>query len=444
MIIHCQFQVGFYSADLQDQISLLEFSNPQRRSLYTGVEKKEAYCRLILTLQKTPAMNFSDLGLSTDLLMAVQRANYESPYPIQLEAIPALLDQKDLLGLAPTGSGKTAAYILPILQRLLAKKAPEDRFIPVLVIVPTRELAVQVAEVTENFSRFLPRKIKSMAVFGGVSINPQMMKLHGVEILIATPGRLIDLLGRNALGISRIHTLVLDEADKVLNMGFREEVEHILELLPSRRQNILFSATTDNEVDILIQKLLRDPVRIQVEEANFTPDLIDQRAYRVSPEDKGPFLRQLINSGDWGQILVFTSSIRTADNVATKLTKNGIAAVAFHADKSQGARMEALARFKSGKTRVLVATDLAARGIDILSLPLVVNYELPRSPKDYIHRIGRTGRAGASGKAISLITPEELHHFKVIQKKMGKRVLLMDSEDFGKKPEETISGDSPS
>ena len=382
-------------------------------------------------------MSFSDLGLSKDLLSAIQRANYKTPYPIQVEAIPAILDQKDLLGLAPTGSGKTAAYILPILQRLLGKKAPEDRFIPVLVLVPTRELAVQVAEVTENFSRFLPRKIKSMAVFGGVSINPQMMKLHGVEILIATPGRLIDLIGRNALGISRIHTLVLDEADKVLNMGFREEVDHILELLPGRRQNILFSATMDSEVDILIQKLLKDPVRIQVEGDNFTPELIDQRAYRVSPETKGPFLRQLINSGDWSQILVFASSIRTADNVATKLSKNGIDAVAFHGDKSQGARTEALARFKSGKTRVLVATDLAARGIDIQFLPLVINYELPRSPKDYIHRIGRTGRAGATGEAISLITPEELHHFKVIQKKMGKWVTLLNSEDFGKTEEES-------
>lgn len=377
-------------------------------------------------------MNFSDLGLNQDLLKSIERAKYESPYPIQMEAIPALLQQKDLLGLAPTGSGKTAAYILPILQRLLSKEAPKDRFIPVLVIVPTRELAVQVAEVTENFSRFLPRKIKSMAVFGGVSINPQMMKLHGVEILIATPGRLIDLIGRNALGISRIHTLVLDEADKVLNMGFREEVEHILELLPGRRQNILFSATMDEEVEVLTRKLLKDPVKVQVEAANFTPDLIAQRAYRVSPENKGPFLRTLINSGDWNQILVFASSIRTADNVAAKLSKNGINAVAFHGDKSQGARTEALAKFKSGKTRVLVATDLAARGIDIQFLPLVINYELPRSPKDYIHRIGRTGRAGAEGEAISLITPEELHHFKVIQKKMGKRVLLLDSEDFGK------------
>lgn len=384
-------------------------------------------------------MNFSDLGLTKELLQAIERAKYENPYPIQTEAIPAILQQKDLLGLAPTGSGKTAAYILPILQRLLQKEAPKERFVPVLVLVPTRELAVQVAEVAENFSRFLPRKIKSMAVFGGVSINPQMMKLHGVEILIATPGRLIDLIGRNSIGISRIHSLVLDEADKVLNMGFREEVEHILELLPGKRQNILFSATMDAEVEVLIQKLLKEPVRVQVEADNFTPDLIAQKAYRVSPENKGPFLRTLINSGDWKQILVFASSIRTADNVAAKLSKNGIDAVAFHGDKSQGARTEALAKFKSGKTRVLVATDLAARGIDIQFLPLVINYELPRSPKDYVHRIGRTGRAGAEGEAISLITPEELHHFKVIQKKMGKWITLLDSEDFGKTTEDSAT-----
>lgn len=382
-------------------------------------------------------MNFSELGLSKDLISAIERAKYESPYPIQVAAIPAILKQRDVMGLAPTGSGKTAAYILPILQRLLSTEAPTERFVPVLVIVPTRELAVQVAEVTENFARFLPRRIKSMAIFGGVSINPQMMKLHGVEILIATPGRLIDLIGRNAIGVSRIHTLVLDEADKVLNMGFREEVEHILDLLPSRRQNVLFSATMDEEVEMLTKKLLHDPVKVQVEAANFTPDQIAQTAYRVTQEDKGPFLRTLINSGDWKQILIFASSIRTADNVVGKLVKNGIEAVAFHGDKSQGARTEALARFKSGKTRVLVATDLAARGIDIQFLPLVINYELPRSPKDYIHRIGRTGRAGADGEAISLVTPEELHHFKVIQKKMGKWVKLHHAEDFGKAVEDS-------
>ena len=377
-------------------------------------------------------MHFSDLGLSPALLTAIQRANYDTPYPIQVEAIPAVLQQKDILGLAPTGSGKTAAYILPILQQLLQQEAPRDRQVPVLVLVPTRELAIQVAEVTENFSRFLPRRIKSLAIFGGVSINPQMMKLGGVEILIATPGRLIDLVGRNSVGISRIQTLVIDEADKLLQMGFREEMDHLLELTPKKKQTLLFSATQDQELASLIQQLLKNPVEIQVAPADFTPDVIHQEAYRVSPETKGPFLRQLIQSGDWKQILVFASSIRTADNMVVKLNKNGINAVAFHGDKSQGARTEALAKFKSGKTRVLVATDLAARGIDIQGLPLVINYELPRSPKDYIHRIGRTGRAGATGHAISLITPEEQHHFKVIQKKMGKWVTLVPAEAFGK------------
>ena len=381
-------------------------------------------------------MHFSDLGLSPALLTAIQRAHYDTPYPIQVEAIPAVLQQKDILGLAPTGSGKTAAYILPILQHLLQQEAPRDRQVPVLVLVPTRELAIQVAEVTENFSRFLPRRIKSLAIFGGVSINPQMMKLVGVEVLIATPGRLIDLVGRNSVGISRIHTLVIDEADKLLQMGFREEMDHLLELTPKKKQTLLFSATQDQELASLIQQLLKNPVEIQVAPTDFTPDAIHQEAYRVSPETKGPFLRQLIQSGDWKQILVFASSIRTADNMVVKLNKNGINAVAFHGDKSQGARTEALAKFKSGKTRVLVATDLAARGIDIQGLPLVINYELPRSPKDYIHRIGRTGRAGATGHAISLITPEEQHHFKVIQKKMGKWITLVPAEAFVKESSE--------
>lgn len=395
-------------------------------------EKKESIRLTFLPLYKVNPMNFADLGLGPALLSAIERAKYESPYPIQVEAIPAILQGKDLLGLAPTGSGKTAAYILPILQQLLEKEAPRDRYVPVLVLVPTRELAVQVAEVVENFGRYLSRRIKSLAIFGGVSINPQMMKLGGTEILIATPGRLIDLMGRNSVSISRIQTLVIDEADKMLQMGFKEEMDHLFEYIPKKKQTLLFSATMEGEVEELIKKLLQNPVRVQVAADDFTPDLIAQSAYRVSPETKGPFLRQVIQSGDWKQILVFASSIRTADNLVGKLIKNGIDAVAFHGDKSQGARTEALARFKSGKKRVLVATDLAARGIDIQALPLVINYELPRSPKDYIHRIGRTGRAGMQGEAISLITPEEQHHFKVIQKKMGKWVTLVNAEDFGK------------
>ncbi|REG83126.1 DEAD/DEAH box helicase [Algoriphagus antarcticus] len=377
-------------------------------------------------------MNFSDLGLSKQILEAIKKANYDSPYPIQIEAIPAILQKKDVLGIAPTGSGKTASYILPILQRLQEKAPNKGRMIPVLVLVPTRELASQVAEVTENFARFLNRPVKALAVFGGVSINPQMMKIYGTDILVATPGRLLDLLSKNSLNLNQVEVLVLDEADKVLNMGFKEEVDQILEKLPATRQNILFSATSEESVEKLIDEMLHEPVRIAAEPDTISPDLIEQYAYRVPMEQKGPFLRYLINSGDWSQILVFASSIRAADNIVTKLNKNGIDALAFHGDKSQGARTEALHTFKSGKTRILVATDLAARGIDIKFLPLVINYELPRSPKDYVHRIGRTGRAGATGEAISLVSEEELHHFKIIQKKMKKHVQLrsIDEIDF--------------
>jgi ATP-dependent RNA helicase RhlE len=375
-------------------------------------------------------MTFSELGLNDQLLTAIEKANYKDPYPIQIEAIPTFLKHQDILGIAPTGSGKTASYILPILQLLQSKKENRSRNVPVLVLVPTRELASQVAQVADNFSRFLNRRVKTVAVFGGVSINPQMMKMNGTDILVATPGRLLDLLSKNSLSLSEIEILVMDEMDKVLNMGFREEVDQILAELPKKRQNILFSATMDETLEEMISSLLRDPKRISVKPAEIEVDLIDQYAYRVSAEKKGPLLRYIINSGDWSQILVFTSSIRTANNVVTKLVKNGIDAVAFHGDKSQGARTEALARFKSGKTRVLVATDLAGRGIDIQFLPLVINFELPRSPKDYVHRIGRTGRAGATGEAISLVTEEDLHHFKIIQKKIKKHVQLRSTEDL--------------
>ena len=375
-------------------------------------------------------MTFSKLGLNQQLLTAIEKANYQSPYPIQIEAIPAFLEGKDLLGIAPTGSGKTASFILPILQILQGKKENNSRNVPVLVLVPTRELASQVAQVADNFSRFLSRRVKTVAVFGGVSINPQMRKMNGTDILIATPGRLLDLLSKNALSLNQVEILVMDEMDKVLNMGFREEVNQILAEIPKKRQTILFSATMDETLEELISKLLKDPKRISVKPAEVEVDLIDQYAYRITPEKKGPLLRHIINSGDWSQILVFTSSIRTANNVTQKLVKNGIDAVAFHGDKSQGARTEALAKFKSGKTRVLVATDLAGRGIDIQFLPLVINFELPRSPKDYVHRIGRTGRAGATGEAISLITEEDLHHFKIIQKKMKKHVQLRSTDDL--------------
>jgi ATP-dependent RNA helicase RhlE len=375
-------------------------------------------------------MNFSDLGLSPEILQAIQKANYEHPYPIQMEAIPAILQKRDVLGLAQTGSGKTASYILPILQWLQKKEVNTSRSISVLVIVPTRELAAQVAEVIKIFSQHLPRRVKSAAVFGGVSINPQMMKMNGTDILVATPGRLLDLVSKNAISISEISTLVLDEADKVLNLGFKEEVDEILSRLPKKRQNILFSATMEDSVGILIDKLLHNPLKIEIKPEEITPGLISQTAYLVSQERKGPLLRHLIEGGDWHQVLVFTSSIRAAENLTAKLNKNGIQAMAFHGNKSQGSRTESLKQFKGGTLRVLVATDLAARGIDIQSLPYVVNFELPRSPKDYIHRIGRTGRAGQEGNAISLITEEDRHHWKVIQKKMKRWVELVDSENL--------------
>jgi ATP-dependent RNA helicase RhlE len=373
-------------------------------------------------------MNFSDLGLSPAILQAIKQANYEAPYPIQIEAIPAILQKKDILGLAQTGSGKTASYVLPILDELQRKAINKGRSVPVLIIVPTRELAAQVEEVIQFFGKYLPRKVKSVAVFGGVSINPQMMKLNGIEILVATPGRLLDLISKNAISISDLSTLVLDEADKLLNLGFKLEIDEILGRLPKKRQNILFSATMDESVEGLVNALLKNPLKIEIQTEEVTPDLIAQTAYLVSQERKGPLLRHLIQTGNWQQVLVFASSIRSADNLTTKLVKHGVQAMAFHGDKSQGARTEALKQFKGGKLKVLVATDLAARGIDIQALPYVVNFELPRSPKDYIHRIGRTGRAGMEGEAISLITEEDKHHWKVIQKKMKRWVELVDAE----------------
>jgi len=373
-------------------------------------------------------MSFSSLGLSPALLKKVAEQNYTEPYPIQQEAIPAILKHKDILGIAQTGSGKTVSYVLPILMNLVGHTVTKNRHVNVLVLVPTRELAIQVSDVFLLFSSGLPERIKTMAVFGGVSINPQMMALQGVNILVATPGRLLELVESKAVHLSEIETLVLDEADKMLNLGFREEMSLIFKLLPKRRQNLLFSATLNEDVTRINQVLLHDPIIIKTEQQDDYFDKIQQLGYFVSEERKGPLLRFLIKTNDMKQVLIFTSSVYRADNVADKLRKNGINASAIHSKKSQGARNEALGKFKSGELRVLVATDLISRGIDIQFLPFVINYELPRSPKDYIHRIGRTGRAESSGEAISFVSPEEQHHFKIIQKKMGKPVTMIDSE----------------
>lgn len=373
-------------------------------------------------------MPFTSLGLSPSLLIALSDQKYKAPFPIQIQAIPAILNRKDVLGIAPTGSGKTAGYVLPILMNLQGNTSTKNRHVNVLVLVPTRELSVQVGEVFNIFSKYLPQKIKTMAVYGGVSINPQLMGMQGVNVLVATPGRLLELIDSNAVHLSQIDTLVLDEADKMLNLGFAEEMNKIFALLPIKRQNLLFSATLSDDVNNINQVLLRKPIVIKIEEEILNINLISQIGYFVSEENKGPLLRYLIRQNNIKQVLVFASSVYKADNVSDKLRKNGIDAMAIHSKKSQGARTEALSKFKSGKLRVLVATDLMARGIDIKNLPHVINYELPRSPKDYIHRIGRTGRAESPGEAISFISPDDQHHFKIIQKKMGKWVTMIDSE----------------
>ena len=375
-------------------------------------------------------MSFTSLGLSASLLKTLANENYSSPYPIQKEAIPAILKKKDFLGIAKTGSGKTASYVLPILNNIKSNETLKNRHIKVLVLVPTRELASQVELVFRTFASALPDKVKTMAIFGGVSINPQMMAMNGVSILVATPGRLIELTESNAVHLSDIDTLVLDEADKMLNLGFKEEMQRIFALLPKKRQNLLFSATLSDDVENIKQVLLNNPTIVKIESKDDDEELIDQIAYAVEESRKGPLLRYLIKKDNLQQVLVFVSSAFKADQVAIKLARNGIHAVSIHGKKSMNSRSESLRRFKTAKIRVLVTTDLLARGIDIEFLPYVINYELPRSPKDYVHRIGRTGRAESPGEAISFVTPDDEHHFNIIQKKMKKEVNLIDSSSF--------------
>jgi ATP-dependent RNA helicase RhlE len=377
-------------------------------------------------------MSFSSFSFPPSILTILEEQKYTQPTPIQEQAIPAILEKKDVLGIAKTGSGKTASYVLPILMNLKKLKTFNNRFVPVLVVVPTRELAVQVGEVFQLFGNRMEEPIKSLAVFGGASINPQMIGMNKVQVLVATPGRLLELVESKAVHLSEVSTLVMDEADKMLDLGFRDEMNRILRLLPSKRQNLLFSATLSPDLEVINQLILHDPIVIKIEAKETDIELINQVAYLIPENKKGPLLRKLIAEKEMNQVLIFASSVFRCDAIADKLYANGIDARAIHSKKSQGARQEALNRFKSGKLKVLVATDLLARGIDIEFLPFVINYELPRSPKDYIHRIGRTGRAESSGMAISLISPEEEHHFGVIQKKMKKKVDLIDSEKESK------------
>jgi superfamily II DNA/RNA helicase len=365
-------------------------------------------------------MPFSKLGLSPELLRAVAEARYTTPTAVQATAIPPILRGQDVRACAQTGSGKTAAYALPVLQRLLGGKGADDRRVSCLVIVPTRELAMQVGESFRGFSRYLPQPIKVLTVFGGVSTNPQMMALRGgADIVVATPGRLLDLADHNAVRLGEVGTLVLDEADRLLDEGFADELTRVLALLPDRRQNLLFSATFPPAVQSLAELLLRDPVRIDIDTgaaSDGKPD-IQQRSIAVDPERRTQLLRHLIQHHGWERTLVFVATKYATEHVATKLQRLGIAARALSGDLSQGARTWALADFKSGRVRVLIATDLAARGIDVIDLPAVVNFDLPRSTADYVHRIGRTGRAGASGVAVSFVSASSEAHFRLIEKR---------------------------
>jgi ATP-dependent RNA helicase RhlE len=368
-------------------------------------------------------MPFASLGLAPALVRAASQRHYATPTPIQAEAIPAILQGRDVQAMAQTGSGKTAAFALPLLQKLASQGRDVPRRTSALVLVPTRELAVQVGETLRALSHPLPQPLKLAVLYGGVSINPQLMFLRGgADLVVATPGRLLDVIEHNALRLSDVQMLVLDEADRLLDLGFADELGRILQRLPQRRQNLLFSATYPAQVRSLAERLLHDPLRIEVAATPVTTPKIEQRAIAVDEARRTPLLRHLLSEHDWPRVLVFVGSRYAAEHVADKLYRTGIEADALHGDLSQGARSQVLADFRSGRLRVLVATDLAARGLDIAALPAVINYDLPRATVDYIHRIGRTGRAGASGVAISFVTPDSENQFRLIEKRQGQRV----------------------
>jgi len=380
-------------------------------------------------------MPFSSLGFSSALLRAMTENGYLAPTAIQSAAIPAILQGRDIVGSAQTGSGKTAAFALPMLHQLAQAPAGATRRIRGLILVPTRELAAQVGEAIVSLAKYLPQRIKVAVVFGGVSINPQMMKLRGgADIVVATPGRLIDLIEHHALTLASVGTLVLDEADRLLDLGFGEELSRILALLPAQRQNLFFSATFPPAIEALAQSMLRDPLRIEVQAAlQAEPDIV-QRAIEVDPSRRTQLLRHLVQSEGLNRVLVFVATKHAAEIVADKLRKAGIQAEPFHGELSQGKRNQVLQDFKLKILQVVVATDVAARGIDIAQLPVVINYDLPRSSVDYTHRIGRTGRAGESGMAISFVSAGTEAHFRLIEKR--QRLSLAHEQIAGFEPVE--------
>jgi len=380
-------------------------------------------------------MSFELLGLKPELLRAVVEKGYTTPTPIQAQAIPAVLSGRDLIAGAQTGTGKTAAFVLPVLQRL-SQEPHTGRAPRALVLTPTRELAAQVAESACNYGKYAA--IRTAVVFGGVSINPQIDALRsGCDLLVATPGRLLDLAEQRAVDLREVRCFVLDEADRMLDMGFIHAIRRVLKLLPAQRQNLMFSATYSDEIRELAQRFLRDPVTVEVAPRNATADRVEQAVYRVSKEHKRYLLAHLIKSGNWHQVLVFTRTKHGANRLSQQLESSGIQAAAIHGNKSQGARVRALADFKENRITALVATEVAARGLDIKELPHVVNYELPNVPEDYVHRIGRTARAGGTGCAVSLVSPDEAPLLRDIEK------LLRRSLSVATLPEYPVSAPPP-
>jgi len=374
-------------------------------------------------------MSFKSLGLIEPLLRAVEELGYKEPSPIQSQAIPAVLQGKDVLASAQTGTGKTASFVLPILQKLHNQPQATSNSTRVLIVTPTRELAAQVYESINEYGRHL--NVRALVVFGGVKINPQMMKLRsGVEILVATPGRLLDLHQQRAIKLDEVNTLVLDEADRMLDMGFIHDIKRIIKLVPRNRQNLMFSATFSDPIRSLVKGILNQPVEIDVAPRNTTAVAVKQKVHPVDKGRKPALLSHLIHQNKWGQTLVFSRTKHGANKLVKQLAADHIHAAAIHGNKSQSQRTKTLAEFKSGELHVLVATDIAARGIDIDQLPCVVNFDLPQVAEDYVHRIGRTGRAGATGLAVSLVSADEIHQLVAIERLIKRKLDRVVIDDF--------------
>ncbi len=381
-----------------------------------------------MSIETTNTLNFNELGLSEPILRAISDAGYTTPTPIQAKAIPQVLSGGDLLAGAQTGTGKTAGFTLPILH-ILSQKARKDNRPRCLMLTPTRELAAQIEESVKTYGKYLP--LTSTVIFGGVNANPQIARLKKpLDILVATPGRLLDHANQKNVDLSGVEILVLDEADRMLDMGFIRDIKKILAMLPKQRQNLLFSATFSDEIKALADGLLHNPDFVEVARRNTASELVEQTVHMVAQSHKRELMSYLIKHHDWQQVLIFTRTKHGANRLAEKLIKDGIESAAIHGNKSQGARTKALAQFKDGTMRVLVATDIAARGLDIDQLPQVVNFELPNVPEDYVHRIGRTGRAGSSGEAVSLVDREELKFLKDIEKLIKREIPKVQVEGF--------------